>query len=313
METIEETTRELETSQLQRNKLTLIVAFAGIYILWGSTYFAIRVVLQTVPLCLMAAFRFLIAGVIMLAWGFLAKHPFPNRIEIKRSAISGILLLVLGNAGVLVANRYFSSSGIIAVIIAITPFWVVMLQWILNKNAKPTLSVWMGIIVGMIGMMVLSGANNLKSLGENSHIGIALLLGSTFCWALGTLYAGVGKQPSSPAYGAGIQMLSASATMFVLATTTNEWGAFDASIIDGKTILSFWYLIIGGSVLGFTAFMYIARNASAASATTYAYVNPVIALFIGWWLGNETINMQTIIASSLLIGAVALVVTKPKF
>lgn len=311
MDTLE--TTELEISRQQRNKITLLIAFAGVYILWGSTYLAIRVVLQTIPLCLMAGSRFLIAGIIMLAWGFLAKHQFPNRLEIKRSAVSGILLLVLGNAGVLVANRYLSSSGIIAVIIAITPFWVVLLQWLLNKKARPTLSVWLGILVGMIGMFVLSGSNNLKNLGENSHIGIALLVGSTFCWALGTLYAGAGKQPSSPAYGAGIQMLSASVTMFVLATITNEWTTFNANIIDGKSILSFWYLVIGGSVLGFTAFMYIARNASPASATTYAYVNPVIALFLGWWLGNETINLQTIIASCLLVGAVALVVTKPRF
>jgi len=309
METIEET----ESRTTQRNKITLLIAFAGVYILWGSTYLAIRTVLQTVPLCLMAAFRFLIAGVIMLAWGFLAKHPFPNKIEIKRSALSGILLLIFGNAGVLFANRFVSTSGIIAVVVAITPFWVVLLQWVLNRKAKPALSVWLGIILGMIGMAVLAGPENLKSIGENSHIGIAIILFSTLCWAIGTLYAGAGAQPSSPAYNACIQMLSASTGMFVLATATNEWGKFDASIIDGKSILSFWYLVIGGSVLGFTSFMYIARNASAASATTYAYVNPLIALFLGWWLGNETINLQTIIASSLLIGAVALVVTKPRF
>lgn len=311
MDTLE--TTEQKTTQLQRNKITLLIAFAGVYILWGSTYLAIRVVLQTVPLCLMAGSRFLIAGVIMLAWGFLAKHPFPSKIELKRSAISGVLLLVLGNAGVLYANRFVSTSGIIAVVVAITPFWVVLLQWLMNRNKKPALSVWIGIALGMIGMAVLAGPENLKSIGENSHIGIAVILFSTLCWAIGTLYAGAGSLPGSPAYNASFQMFSASATMFALATMSNEWTTFDINIIDGKSILSFWYLVIGGSVLGFTAFMYIARNASPASATTYAYVNPVIALFLGWWLGNETINLQTIIASCLLVGAVALVVTKPRF
>jgi len=311
MDTLE--TTELEISRQQRNKITLLIAFAGVYILWGSTYLAIRVVLQTIPLCLMAGSRFLIAGIIMLVWGFLAKHQFPSKIELKRSAVSGILLLVLGNAGVLYANRFVSTSGIIAVVVAITPFWVVLLQWLMNRNKKPALSVWIGIALGMIGMAVLAGPENLKGIGANSHIGIAVILVSTLCWAIGTLYAGAGSQPSSPAYNASFQMLSASIVMFVLATATSEWQTFDATIIDEKSIFSFWYLVIGGSVLGFTAFMYIARNASPASATTYAYVNPVIALFLGWWLGNETINLQTIIASCLLVGAVALVVTKPRF
>lgn len=291
----------------------LILCFAGVYLLWGSTYLAIRVVLQSMPVSVMATLRFWIAGSIMFAWASLAGHSLPNREETVRSAVSGFLLLVLGNAGVLFANRFLASSGIIAVLVAVTPFWIVLLQWVMNRSNRPPFSVWLGILLGIVGMVFLVGAENLKMLGENAPKGIAIVLVSTFCWSIGTLYTSSGKLPNSFAFNAGIQMFSAGICMGVLAILTNEWQNFSFAAVDSKAILSFWFLVIGGSVLGFTAFNYLVRHASPTATTTYAYVNPLVALFLGWWLGNEVLNTQTLLASVLLIGAVALVVTKPKW
>jgi drug/metabolite transporter (DMT)-like permease len=305
--------RNLDHTTQNGSKWLLWLCFAGVYILWGSTYLAIRVVLQSIPVSVMATLRFWIAGSIMFAWAWLAGHSFPNREQTARSAFSGFLLLVLGNAGVLFANRFLASSGIIAVLVAVTPFWIVLLQCGMNRANRPPLSVWLGILLGIVGMVVLVGAENLKILGENAPKGIAIVLVSTLCWAIGTLYTSSGKLPSSFAYNAGIQMFSAGICMGVLAILTNEWQSFSFAAVDSKAILSFWFLVIGGSVLGFTAFNYLARHASPTGATTYAYVNPLVALFLGWWLGNEIFNIQTLFASVLLIGAVALVVTKPKW
>lgn len=311
MNTITQTLITDEMRQERSQKITLVLAFAAIYIIWGSTYYAMRIVITTIPMFIMAAFRFLLAFGIMMVWAKLGKHAHPSKEEMKRALISGIFLLVSGNAGVLVANRFLNSSGIIAVLIAITPFWVVLLQWLLYKT-KPTLSVIIGLAIGLIGMATLMGPKNLQNLGENAWIGILAAVLSTFGWSVGTLYSYAGKMPSSPAYSSGLQMLAASIIMFTASLFTGEWEQFDVNAIDMKSMLSFWYLVICGSVLGFTAYTYVSRNASPSSATTYAYVNPVIALFIGWWLGNEVINQQTLIAATLLIGAVALVVAKPK-
>ena len=303
----------LDYATQNSSRWLLILCFAGVYLLWGSTYLAIRVVLQSMPVSVMATLRFWIAGSIMFAWASLAGHSLPNREETVRSAVSGFLLLVLGNAGVLFANRFLASSGIIAVLVAVTPFWIVLLQGVMNRSNRPPFSVWLGILLGIVGMVFLVGAENLKMLGENAPKGIAIVLVSTFCWSIGTLYTSSGKLPNSFAYNAGIQMFSAGICMGVLAILTNEWQSFSFAAVDSKAILSFWFLVIGGSVLGFTAFNYLVRHASPTATTTYAYVNPLVALFLGWWLGNEVLNPQPLLASVLLIGAVALVVTKPKW
>jgi drug/metabolite transporter (DMT)-like permease len=189
----------------------------------------------------MATLRFWIAGSIMFAWAWLAGHSFPNREQTARSAFSGFLLLVLGNAGVLFANRFLASSGIIAVLVAVTPFWIVLLQCGMNRANRPPLSVWLGILLGIVGMVVLVGAENLKILGENAPKGIAIVLVSTLCWAIGTLYTSSGKLPSSFAYNAGIQMFSAGICMGVLAILTNEWQSFSFAAVDSKAILSFGF------------------------------------------------------------------------
>lgn len=292
---------------------TLLLAFGGVYILWGSTYLAMSVLIKTVPMFLMASTRFALAGSILLMWAYWAKHPFPSKKEAVRSCLLGGMLLVGGNGGVVVANTFISSSGIIAIMVAITPLLVAVLQWATGTSEKLPLSAWIGILVGIVGMIVLAGPGNLKSFGENSMWGILCILLSCTSWAFGTMYATKGNLPTSPLVNSGIQMWFASICMLVFATFHGEWNTVSLPSYGWKEGLSFLYLVVGGSVLGFTSYTYLARNASPSSASTYAYVNPVIALFLGWWIGHEEISQQTIVASSLLVGGVALIVMKPKF
>lgn len=299
-------------SQASKDQLTLVLAFAGVYILWGSTYLAMSTLVKTVPMFLMAAFRFLLAGSIMLAWGFFAHHERPTRKQATKSSVLGLLFLVGGNGGVLVANKFIASSGVIAVLIAATPLWIAFLQWLVGTSEKLTPSVWIGILLGISGMAILSGPENLKSLGNDSLLGIGALVLSSISWALGTVYGAKGKSSSSPLFNSGIQMLCASLCMFLIATGRSEWEQINLSAYGWTEIGSFLYLVIGGSVLGFTSYTYLNKNASTTSVSTYAYVNPIIALFLGWWLGNELITQQTIFASLLLLLAVVLIVVKPK-
>lgn len=299
-------------SNLNTDKFILVLAFAGVYILWGTTYLAMSTLVKTVPMFLMAAFRFLFAGSIMLAWAFWVNHERPSRKQITKSSILGLLLLVGGNGGVLIANKFIASSGVIAVLVAATPLWIAFLQWLLGTSEKLTPSVWIGIFLGIAGMTILSGSENLKSLGNDSLWGIGALVLSSISWATGTVYGSTGKTPSSPLFNSSIQMLFASFCMFLIATGHQEWGTIDLGKYGWIELGSFLYLVIGGSVLGFTSYTYLTKNASTTSASTYAYVNPVIALFLGWWLGNELITQQTILASLILLAAVVLIVVKPK-
>ncbi len=289
----------------------LLLAFAGVYVLWGSTYLAISILIKTVPMFLMAGFRFLLASSFMFLWAFLAKHPLPSKKEAQKSCINGFLLLVLGNGGILIANRYIASSGVIAILVAITPLIMAFLEWCTGKAEKPSFSVWLGMLIGIAGILVLSGPENLKSLGHDSKIGIFIILFSCFSWAMGTLYSRTGSTPSSPIFNSAIQMVFSSACMFLIGTMEGEWQFVEWSNYGLKEAVSFLYLVVGGSVLGFTAYTYITKNASPSSVSTYAYVNPVIALLLGWQIGKETISPQTILASMLLVGGVVLIVLKP--
>ena len=314
METQNELLKSIDrqTKSLTNKQITLILAFAGVYVLWGSTYFAIKILVHSVPVFLMAAARFLIAGTIMLVWGKLSSQALPEIRQIYNAAISGFILLVLGNGTMLFANSYISSSGVIAVIVAITPLWMVLLQWLWNKGAQPTFAIWTGIALGIMGMYFLAGPDNMPSLGKSSWVGILLVVAGTVFWAIGTIYSKGTIMPESSIYTSAIQMLAASVSMFVFGSVAGDWQQLNFSAYGWAEGLSFIYLVIGGSVLGFTAYSYITKNAPAASVSTYAYVNPVIALFIGSWIGHEIISNQTLLACALLLAGVILIVVKPK-
>ena len=294
----------------KKSETILLLAFVAVYVLWGSTYLALHFVLESMPPFLMAAFRFITAGSIMLLFAKLNKHSWPAKDEIKNAAIIGFLLLVLGNGGVVWAQQYIS-SGITALMVTIEPVWVVLLLWLRNSKNKPSPIVWIGIFMGIAGIIVLVGPSGFGSLEQLNPFAVIALLISSVSWALGSVYALRAKLPSSPAMSTGFQMLAAGICLFLVGTGRSEWTTFELSEITNNSILGFLYLIIFGSLIGFTSYSYIVKHASPTSVSTYAYVNPVIAVFLGWWIGNERVGAQTLIAASLLVSAVVLIIMKP--
>jgi drug/metabolite transporter (DMT)-like permease len=220
--------------------------------------------------------------------------------------------LVLGNGCVVFAQQ-FLDSGVTALIITIEPVWVVLLLWMRSTENKPTPIVWMGIILGLAGMFVLVGPSSFGHTDQLNPVGIIALLISSVSWAIGSVYAMKIKLPSSSAYNTGFQMLAAGMSMFLLGSASGELVGFDITAITTPSILGFLYLIIFGSLIGFTSYSYIVKNTNPTNVSTYAYVNPVIAVFLGWWIGNERVSLQTLMAALLLVSAVVIIIMKPKW
>jgi drug/metabolite transporter (DMT)-like permease len=295
-----------------RQRMLLLLCFAAVYIIWGSTYLAVRFAVASISPFLLSSFRFLTAGIILLVIAKFTKAAIPSKLEFKNAGIIGVLLLVTGNAGVIWAAQ-FTPSNITALIITIEPVWVVLLLWMKSKNNKPTPVIWAGIVVGLIGIVTLIGPSNLNQLEALNPIGIITIILSSISWAIGSIYSMQLQLPKSAFMNTGIQMLVASTMMFLIATLFGEWAYFDPSTITLVSFSAFMYLVVFGSIIGFTSYAYLVKHTTATAASTHAYVNPVIAVLLGLLIGKEIITSHTIFAAIFLISAVVLVIAKPKF
>ncbi|MEY3417215.1 MAG: hypothetical protein RL060_1327, partial [Bacteroidota bacterium] len=269
-----------------RQRILLLFSFAAVYLIWGSTYLAVRFAVASISPFLLSSFRFLVAGIILLAIAKFTKAAMPSKTEFKNAGKIGVLLLVTGNAGVIWAAQ-FIPSNITALIITIEPVWVVLLLWIKSKQHQPTAVIWVGVVLGLMGIVTLIGPANLAQLKGINPWGIIAIVLSSMSWAIGSIYAMQLSLPKSPFMNTGIQMLMASALMFVLASLMGEWAHFDLDLITSISFSAFMYLVFFGSVIGFTAYGYLIKHTSATAASTHAYVNPVIAVMLGLWIGKE--------------------------
>jgi drug/metabolite transporter (DMT)-like permease len=299
-------------SRQNNQKLLLIGSFASVYVIWGSTYLAVRFALSSISPFLLSSFRFLAAGLILLVIAKLSKAVTPSKVEIKNAGLIGILLLVSGNAGVIWAAQYTPSS-ITALIITIEPVWVVLLLWIKNPTNKPSLISWIGILIGIIGMIILIGPTNLTQVKGLNPYAIAGIIFSSISWAFGSIYSMQLKLPKSSFMSTSIQMLVASCCMFLIASIFGEWQTFSLREINTTSIVSFLYLVLFGSIVAYTSYGYLVKNTTPTIASTHAYVNPIIAVLLGWWIGKEMITNETVLAAFLIILAVVLLIMKPDF
>lgn len=292
----------------------LIAAFAAIYLIWGSTYLVILYAIDTMPPFLMAGCRFLIAGGVLFLWARLTKASMPNLVQWRNAAIVGALLLLCGNGLVVWAEQYITSS-IAALLITTEPVWVVLLVWRLT-GVRPSLRTASGLLLGVAGMIVLVGTNALAGIAEtHSMMGIAgmgaVVLG-TVAWATGSVFASRAALPPSPLMTTSMQMLSGGALQILVGTLLGEWARADVSRITLSSWAAFAYLIVFGSIVAFTAYSWLTRVASMNQVSTYAYVNPVIAVFLGWAIAGEPLTLQTLLAAVMLVTSVAIIISAPE-
>src|SRR5213080_3312896 len=291
-------------------KIRIVIAFAALYLIWGSTYLGIRFAIETIPPFLMAGTRFLIAGLIMyaIAWSQgIGKSSWANW---RTSLIIGACLLLGGNGGVTISEKYID-SGLAAVIVTIVPIYIVVLGWLTGMAPRPSPIVWLALMGGFIGVGILFGPalHFSPNGGRQPAVGISILLVSSFVWSAGSLYSRVAKHAASPFLTAAQQMICGGALLLLTGIATGELPRLHPGSVSRLSLASFIYLVIIGAVVGYTAYIWLLRHCEPAKVATYAYVNPIVAVLLGTLFAGETVTIRTLIAAALIIGSVALVIT----
>lgn len=292
-----------DPSVVEPGAIPLMLGFSAIYLLWGSTYLAIRFAIETLPPFLMAGTRFLVAGVALFIWARSRGVGLPDRTQVRDAAIVGVLLLLLGNGGVVWAEQWVP-SGLAALIVATVPLWMVALDWLWNGAARPPLGVWAALLVGLGGVGLLTGTAAIGDAGRQGLIGAGVIVFSAFAWSVGSIYSKRVKMPAAPRMATAIQMTAGGCALLLTGTVLGEWGRFDPGSVSLRSALALLYLIVAGSLVAFSAYIWLLQVTTPARVSTYAYVNPVVALFLGWLLADEPVGPLTFAAAGLILASV---------
>lgn len=288
-------------------KTKLWLALLALYIVWGSTYLAIRFTVETIPPFLSASLRFLVSGAILYAWRRAAGDAVPTRGNWKATAIVGTLLLLGGNGLVSLAEKTVP-SGIAALIIATVPFWLVLFEAFRHGGVKPTWQSILGLVIGFSGVFLLIGPAEFTGAEHKfDTFGVIVLLVASVLWSMGSIYAKGADMPRSTLMSTGMQMLAGSVSLFVVSVLTGELGGFSFGEISTRSWWGLIYLITFGSLIGFVSYGWLLQNAPISLVSTYAYVNPIVAVLLGWLLAGEVLNTRIAIASAIIIGSVILI------
>lgn len=280
----------------------LILCFAAVYVIWGSTYFAIVYAIQSIPPWSMSSGRFFVAGLLMFALSLLKKEKPLSRHENLYASISGFFM-IFANGIVCVAEQTVS-SGMVAVIVGAMPIWIMLLGWAAFAQARPTLQKLMGSLIGLAGV-VLIATDSISSTGASgnsgSYMGMLLLMGSSFAWAMGTLLQRKVTRIQSPVRFAGVQMLVGAMGTLVMAVIFEKPWQIAWESVTTASWLATLYLVVFGSMVAFTAYSWLARNVEPHLVSTYALVNPVIAVWLGWFFLNEPLSSRFFLATILVL------------
>lgn len=283
----------------------IALGFAAVYILWGSTYLGIRFAVASMPPLLMAGTRHLIAGFLLYAIMRLRGAPRPTRINWQSATLLGALLLLGGNGLVSMAEETVP-SGVTALMVAAVPFWMVLLN-AAEKRTRPKLSVLGGLVLGVIGLAILVFPASGHAPDHVDPLGVLMLLGATFSWGVGSLYAHRAQLPASTFLGIAMEMIAGGVLCWLVGLAIGEGAGLHPSAFTGKSLAAVVYLVFFGSLLGFSAYVWLLKVTTPARASTYAFVNPVIAVLLGWALAGEPITWRVALAGVTIVAAVGLI------
>ena len=282
----------------------LVLAFAAIYLIWGSTYLGIRYAVETIPPLLMMGARHLVAGTLLYAWLRLRGEAAPLRLHWTSAAIAGSFFF-LGSHGSLAWAEQKVPSGLAALLCATLPLWIVLLPRIKGDRRSLPSRVIAGLSLGFVGVAILIGPAALETGSRGTLVYAGVVLMGALLWAIGTLYTQHASLPSSSSMSAAMQMMAGGAILGAVGLLTGERA--HVSLITAKSALSLAYLIVFGSIVAFTAFTWLHKVSSPTRNSTYAYVNPVVAVFVGWFFAGEAVGVRTILATVVIVVGVALV------
>lgn len=299
-----------ELSHARASRLRLLAAFSAVYVIWGSTYLGIRIAIESFPPLLMAGTRHLIAGALLYPLVRKRTGIVPNAANWRACALIGFLLLFCGNGGVSWAEQIVP-SGIAALLVATVSLWMVLIEWMRPGGARPGPRVFAGLALGFVGLALLVGPANLGGSGRVNLAGAGVLFLASLCWATGSVFSKHIALPRSPLLAVAMQSLTGGLFLWIAGLLSGEGAGFALSRISLRSALALGYLILFGSWVGFTAYNYLLKATTPARVGTYAFVNPVVALFLGWAFAGEAMTLRTFGAAAVILTAVVLVITAP--
>ena len=285
----------------------IVVAFAAIYLIWGSTYLAIHFAIESIPPYLMGSVRFLIAGGVLYAVLRWRGVEAPTRAHWRSAVIIGGLLLWGGNGGVMLAEQYVP-TGLAALIIAMVPLWMVLLNWRWVDRIRPTMGTALGVILGLAGIALIAAPG--QAGGVVNPIGLVILLGASLSWSIGSLYSRKATLPANALMSTALEMLAGGVLLMIAGLVLGEGAQVHLDRISLISIVALGYLVIFGSLVGFTAYVWLLKVSTPARVSTYAFVNPVVAVFLGWAFAGEELSPRMLIAAAVIVVAVMLITLK---
>lgn len=289
----------------------LVLAFLAVYLIWGSTYLAIRFAIETIPPLLMAAARNLLAGAVLFAWARRRAPSPPTARQWRATALVGGLLLLGGNGAVVWAEQRVP-SGLTALLVALVPIWMVLLDWWRQGGTQPGARVFVGLALGLAGMVVLVGPETFLGGTPVDHLGAAVLVVGTLSWAIGSLASRSADLPSSPLLATAMEMVAGGGLLLAAGTARGEWPLLHLGAVSMRSAFSLGYLVVFGSLVAFTAYVWLLRVTTPARVSTYAFVNPAVAVVLGWALAGEPLVPRTILATTVIVAAVAVITWSPR-
>ena len=293
-------------TEIRAARWRLLLAFAVVYIVWGSTYLAIRYAAQTIPPLLMAGSRFLVAGTILFTVSLFRTRVRPKSIHWRTAVVLGFLLLFCSNGAVTVAEQRIT-SGMAALLITSEPMWIVLLNWLRPSGRAPSTREIAGVVIGFAGVALLlspqmSALHN--GLAGSNLLWYLLIVSTALTWAAGSLYGIAAPMVADRPMGNGMTMLVGGGMMFFTGLATGEANGFQWRAVSAISVAAWAYLIVFGSLAAFSAYTYLMSNAAPAKASTYAFVNPVVAVLLGWSVAGEPLDVRSAAAIAIIVGAV---------
>jgi drug/metabolite transporter (DMT)-like permease len=282
----------------------IVLAFLAVYLCWGMTYLAMRIAVRDIPPHLMSGARFLVAGLVLYWWTRRRGDPKPSAPQWRAAAVIGAFLLLGGNATVAWAEQQVP-SGLAAVLIAVAPIWMVAFEWA-RGGPRPGIRVIAGLLLGLVGVALLVSFQG-DSSSQVNLVGAVMLVLASASWAWGSVISKTAPLPKSPFLATSMEMIAGGVLLLLTAAAAGQFAQFRPSQVSAEAILSWLFLVIFGSLVGFTAYIWLLGVTSIAKAGTYAYVNPIVAVFLGWAILHEPITSRTLIAALVILTGVALV------
>jgi drug/metabolite transporter (DMT)-like permease len=277
-----------------------------VYVVWGSTYLAIRIAIETLPPFLMAGWRFLIAGGLLYGWTRWRGADRPSLAHWTWATLLGGLLLLGGNGLVTWAEQTVP-SGLACLIITTVPLWMVLLEALRPGGLKPTPRIWLGLLCGFGGVLILVGQGSVAGSGLINPLGAVALVGAALSWSFGSIISRSAVHPPTPLLGTAMQMICGGVLLTIVGSLRNEWGDLHLSSVSVESVLALLYLAFFGSILAFSVYLWLLHATTPALVSTYAFVNPIVAVYSGWALADEALSARIVVAAGVIILGVILI------